>query len=147
MHRPPPEKTRFSIPEALITVIVAAALIGGIYAVYKLAMRDKKVDAAIAQIDEIRQLDFTATDDGLKNPWDGNIRSEHKDNALLITVDSVPSVACLELAAHYTVADADFIDMAVNAHQFGEGRETASSDTIAAACSEKEVATLSWHFK
>jgi hypothetical protein len=147
MHRPPPEKSRFSIPEALMTIIVAAALIGGIYAVYKLAMRDKKVDAAIAQIDEIRQLDFTATDGGLKNPWDGNIRSEHKDSALSITIDSVPAAACLELAAHYTSADADFIDMAVNAHQFGEGRETASSETIAAACAEKDVAAISWNFR
>lgn len=147
MHRPPPEKKRLSIPEVLMTLVVAAALIAGIYAVYKLAMRDKKVDAALAQVDEIRQLDMTSTDGNLKNPWEGTITSRRHDGMLSVTLESVPVSACLQLAEHYTAADENFIKMTINSHIFGEGAESPTTDSLTAACAEKNPLTISWDFQ
>lgn len=147
MQRPAPEKHRISIPEILLTLIVGAALIGGAYAVYKLAMRDKKVDAAIAQIDEIRQLDFTASDGNLLNPWEGKIYSEHADNTLRITLEGIPPQSCQMLALHYTPVDTGFVKSIVGGTTFGEGFEELKAETVTAACTASETTILTWVFK
>jgi hypothetical protein len=146
MQRPPTERSRVSIPEICLTLIIGAAMLGGIYGVYKLAMSDKKIDSAIAQIDEIRQLDFTATDGSLTHPWEGKISSEHKGKGLTVTLDAVPSSACLQVAEHYMSADSDFISLTIGQMEFGEGKESLSAESIAAACTKSDKISMVWHF-
>jgi hypothetical protein len=147
MQRPPAEKNRVSISETVLMILVGAALVAGIYAVYQLALRDKALDSAITQIDEIRQLDMVNKNEELTHPWGGKITSEHRDNYLIITLDGVPARACTALALHYKPADDDFVNVQVNNMTFGEGSELQTADMLTPICTKQPLSTLVWSFK
>ncbi len=147
MQRPPAEKRRISIPEILLTMIVGSGLVAGIYGIYKLASRDQKISAAIAQIKELHQLDMTSTDGSLRNAWDQKITSIRQDGALVIASEHVPALACPQLATVFSSSDEDFVRLQIGEMIMGEGFEEQNSQNITQACGTAETVTMTWSFK
>lgn len=141
------ERPRFSVSEAFLSLLVGAALVGGIYGVYRLAMRDVRVEDAIRMISELRQFDFASVDTSVKNPWNGAVRLSRGDSGLTISMDNIPPVSCLEMGQMFMPDDdPDLVSLTVGETVFGEAGEQISSDTLTAACGADKPVTMTWQY-
>ncbi len=126
-------------------IIVAAVLIGGIYGLTNLFMRNDRVEAALATLAWLQQNPQSPEADPM-DPWGKPVAVVMTDQNFSVTFAAVPPGACKKMAKNFNRSDASFISLSINSTVFREGAEEFNAQPIAKACSEKENAIMIWTF-
>lgn len=140
-----PEKPRFSLPETALVVVVAAALIAGIYAITNLMLRNDRADDALSTLAYLEQNPQRPEIDPM-DPWGKPIAVVMTEQNFSVTFTAVPPSACKHMAKHFDRTSASYISLSINSTVFREGAEEFNAQTIAKACNEKENAIMIWTF-
>lgn len=145
MLRPASDKPRFSLPETALVVVVAAALVAGIYGVTNLLLRNDRADSALTTLAWLEQNPQSPEADP-RDPWGNPVAVVMTEQNFSVTFSAVPPTACKHMAKHFDRASASFISLSINSTVFREGSEEFNAQTIAKACNEKENAIMIWTF-
>lgn len=126
-------------------IVVALALLAGIYGVTNLLLRNDRADNALTTLAYLEQNPQSPEVDP-KDPWGKPIAVVMTEQNFSVTFSAVPPGACKHMAKHFSRTTASFISLSINSTVFREGAEEFNAHTIAKACNEKENAIMIWTF-
>lgn len=126
-------------------IIVAAVLLGGIYATYNLLVRNDRADNALALLQWVQQNPQSPEADPM-DPWGNPVAVVMTEQNFSVTFSAVPPSSCKHMAKHFDRGSRSFISLSINSTLFREGAEEMTAQTIAKACTEKENAIMIWTF-